>query len=153
MKRITRKRGIVLIVVLVGIGIAGVLALSVVQLAAAQRQALQTHYQRAQAAWLAESALERAAARLAADAAYHGETWRPAADELGGGQTGVVVIKVDAAKGTVPFSPAMRAWRAENRDSPPSVLISVAAVYPDHPHFRARTTKELIVVLSKGPKS
>jgi Tfp pilus assembly protein PilV len=147
-----RARGIVLLVIIVVVFVAGVIGLSVAKLVAAQRQTLQTQWRQEQTAWLAESALERAAARLAADPSYRGETWTVAAQDLAGAQGGVVTIRVQAdampkAKGTVPFS------SNENRDSPPRVRVQVEADYPDHPHLRARCTKEAIVSLPKGAKS
>ncbi len=98
---------------------------SVVRHAALQRQALRSQWQQAQAAWLAESAIERAAARLAAQPDYRGETWNVSADELGGPDAGVAVIRVESTA-----------------ERPGRRTISVEADYPDHPHLRARCRQE-----------
>lgn len=54
---------------------------------------------RLQAEWLAESALDRAAARLAADPSYAGETWAIPAERLGGRDAASVRIEVTPAPG------------------------------------------------------
>ena len=133
--RKNRRHGIVLLVILAGLAIAGVVIFSVLKSAAAQRELLQTQYRQAQAAWLADSALERAAARLAADPAYRGETWTVTAAELTGTAGGRVVIVVEPVAG----EPARRRVRA-------------AADYPDSPQFRARHTLDAVVTLPQGPK-
>jgi hypothetical protein len=50
---------------------------------------------RHQAEWLAESGIERAAARLADSGDYTGETWEVSPEQLGQGTTGVVTIEVE----------------------------------------------------------
>ena len=83
-----------------------------------------------QAAWLAESALQRAAGRLAIDDTYTGETWTIPAEELTGTDGGLVVIEVAA----VPNDPSRREVR-------------VRADYPNHPQHRARQSRQTIVQL------
>lgn len=51
---------------------------------------------RLQTAWLLESGLERAAARLAVDRNYTGETWTINADRLGGPDAAAIVIRVES---------------------------------------------------------
>jgi hypothetical protein len=63
---------------------------------------------RLQAEWLAESALDRAAARLNDDANYAGETWTIPAERLGSRDGGSVRIVVDP----VPDHPDRRVVRA-----------------------------------------
>jgi hypothetical protein len=48
-----------------------------------------------QAQELAQAGLERAAARLAGDAAYAGEVWQISAAELGRSETAAVTIEVE----------------------------------------------------------
>jgi Tfp pilus assembly protein PilV len=124
-----RRRGAALLVVIVVLAVASAVIVSVVKLAAAQRQQLRTAQWRMQAGWLAESALDRAAARLAADAAYQGETWRVPAEELDHAAA-AVTIHVEAVAG----QPGRR-------------LVRVQADYPDDPHGRARQGREAIVLL------
>ena len=63
----------------------------------AERRLLRAQERQMQTAWLAESALARAAARLAADRDYQGETWTISAQELGGNDDAVVRISVETA--------------------------------------------------------
>jgi hypothetical protein len=83
-----------------------------------------------QAAWLAESGLERAAWRLAAEADYAGETWALSADQLAAADPAVVQIRVE----TMPEQPHRR-------------VVHVQADYPDHPQHRARESKQAVVEL------
>jgi type II secretory pathway component PulK len=85
---------VALLVLLVSLAVAAAISVSVLRLAALQRRSLEIHQWQAQAEWLAESGLERAAARLAADPAYRGETWTIPAEAL---ETdgGVVAIRVE----------------------------------------------------------
>ena len=53
--------------------------------------------QRQQAFWLAESAVTRARDALRDDPRYAGETWNVAADVLGSGEKGHVVIAVESS--------------------------------------------------------
>ncbi len=117
-----------MIVAIVCVGLAGVVLVLLLRLAVAERRALRTEARQVQAAWLAESALERAAARLAADPDYPGETWEIAAEPFGGKEAAVVRIEV----GVLPGQPGRREVR-------------VQADYPDHPHQRARKSKQVIV--------
>jgi Tfp pilus assembly protein PilV len=122
------KRGVILVAVLVTLMIVSALLLSTLTTTVAGSRALQHNAWRVQAQWLAESALERAAARLQQDADYRGETWRPAAAEFGGSAAAAVQIAVEPA----PSEPAQR-------------LVRVVADYPDDPQDRARHTAERTV--------
>ena len=121
------RRGAVLVVVLVCLAVAAAMFVVLVKLAATGRQSMQTQCWRMQAQWLAESGLERAAARLAADAKYTNETWTLAAEELGG-DAGVVRIRTEAVA-----------------DQPNRRLVSVEADYPDDPQHRVRCNKQIVV--------
>ena len=76
----------VLIVLLVCLAVAAALIVGTVRIALVSHQATQTASWKAQARWLVESGVERAAAKLAADPAYAGETWNIPAAELGDGR-------------------------------------------------------------------
>lgn len=126
--RRSSRRGAVLVMAMVSLAVAAVLLVSIAKMAAAGRQAIRAEARRMQAAWLAESALERAARRLAADPAYSGETWTLTADELADDGAGLVQIRVAAVPG-----------RPDRR------LVRVRADYPNHPQHRARRSKQLMV--------
>ena len=101
---------------------------SLVRLAMGQRVRVEAESRRLQCVWLAESALDRAAWRLAADPKYPGETWKVAADALGGTDPAVVLIQVEP----LPEQPMRR-------------LVRVRADYPDHPIDRVRLSKQAVV--------
>jgi len=126
--RRVRRRGVVLLVAIVCIAIASMIFLSLLQLSVAERRRVETASWQVQAAWLAESGIERAAAQLAADPDYRGETWNLSTDALGGPHEAVVTIQVE----TIP-------QRQQRR------LVHVRADYPDHPQHRARQSKQVAI--------
>jgi hypothetical protein len=141
--RVSRRRGVMTIVALVCVMVASTLMIVAVRRALAESQLGRLEIRRAQSRWLAESGLERAAARLAADPKYSGEVWKipPAvvtgrAEETPAGGGGTVKIEV----ATPPGQPAQR-------------LVRVQADWPDEPAQRARHTKQAIVELAPGPKA
>jgi hypothetical protein len=87
---------------------------------------------RVQTAWLAESGLERAAERLAADPAYAGETWKIAADRLGGLDAAAVVIRVKKDDS-----------QTDRR------LVEVEASYPSEGTPQARLTRQTTITLAQ----
>ena len=135
-KRSRRRqaRGIVIVVAMVCVGIAGAVLVSVLRIAIAERKGQSTDARRVQAAWLAESALERAAVTLATDPDYAGEVWKVSAESLGGTYGGQVTIEVEA----VPDQPDRR-------------RVGVRADYPDDPRLRVRWSKQLTI--QTGPSS
>jgi Tfp pilus assembly protein PilX len=106
---------------------------SLLRLVHSQRALVRHDERRLQADWLAESGLERAAARLGNDPRYRGETWTFPADELGDQSPGVVTITVEPRKG------------AENQR-----LVTVQADYPRDPPRRARARRQVTVELGPG---
>jgi type II secretory pathway component PulK len=125
-----KPRGVILILVLVCLAVAAALIVVAVRLAAVAYRAAQTDEQNLQAAWLVESGLERASARLAADPDYSGETWRLPAAELDGQRAGVVAITVRPAA-----------------DQPSRRIVRVQADFPDDPLLRSRQNKEIVIDL------
>lgn len=105
-----------------------VIFISIVKLAVAGRRMSHQRSWQVQATWLAESALERAAWRLAADADYTGETWTLPAQQIGGSEAAVVEIRVE----TITEQPNRR-------------LVRIQANYPEHPQHRARQSKQAVV--------
>jgi len=93
-----------------------------------ERRDFRNRENRLQADWLAEAAVERAAARLAADAGYHGETWSLPASAIGGSADGQVVIQID-----------------ELKESPGRFAANVQADYPAEGEYRARTSKRIVI--------
>ena len=132
----SNRRGIAVIFALVCLIIVSVLMGVVIRIAILQRQAAQDEGRRVQAAWLVESALDRAAARLAADPDYPGETWQIAAAALGGRRGAVVLIEVVASD-----------------ENPQQRLVRVRADYPDDPVIRLRKSKQLVMKVAPNKPS
>ena len=90
-----------------------------------------------QADWLAESALDRAAAKLAADAAYKGETWEVPAKELDGRHAGRVVISVRPAMSNRRAVEVVARFPVEGSESVQRTRrVSVAAAENDSPETK-----------------
>lgn len=123
-----RHRGAALVIALVAMTIVAAVLVLLARHSVIERRGLQRDSWQVQAAWLAESALDRAAARLAADRGYSGETWNLSADDLGTGRTALVEIDVHKVENDA----GRRAVR-------------VRADYSDDPQQRVRLTKQIIV--------
>lgn len=119
------RRAAVLVVVLVCLGVASIIFASLLRNLVSQHNAAQSDEWRVQAAWLAESGLERAANRLRSDAKYAGETWRIPADALGGTSGAALHIEVQ----TIPGQRGQR-------------LVRVQADFPDGAKRWARQTRQ-----------
>jgi type II secretory pathway component PulK len=115
---------------MVCLAVATMILTSMLSAAASQRRVVKTQRWQAQAGWLAESGLERAAARLAANGNYPGETWTLPAQQLGSPDSAVVRIEVQSVS-----------------NQPNRRLVRATADYPDHPHDRARQTRQATVQL------
>jgi hypothetical protein len=129
------RRGAILVVIIVCFALAATLFVLLAGSAVAERRAAETRYWSLQAQWLAEAALERAAARLATDAKYDGETWTVPAEQLGGNRPGVVKIGIDRS----------------DVDHPGRRLVRVEAHYPDDPKHRCRWEKQVAMEIGKQP--
>ena len=119
------RRGALALIAMIALLLVSVIGASLLQSAVAMRRQTEREQWRLQAAWLAESALDRAAAKLRASPEYSGETWTLTAEDLGGLDGAVVTIKVNAA-----------ADRLERR------IVSVVAHYPPDADQRAQAEKE-----------
>jgi Tfp pilus assembly protein PilX len=107
------RRGLMVVAVLVCLVVMMLLGGALLKVAFLERESNREAELRLQAEWLVESGLERARARLAADASYPGETWTPSAADLGLADSaaaktgagngdragGVVAISVDRSGG------------------------------------------------------
>lgn len=123
-----------MLAVLVCVVLVTLITLSLIKLTLAQRSQAQREIWRLQADWLVESGLERAAAKIAVDDGYTGETWSVAADDIGGGRSGEVKIFVSLVEG----QPGMRQVRVE-------------AIFPAETEQRAKSSKQVNVAVR--PKS
>jgi Tfp pilus assembly protein PilV len=83
-----------LLIVLIALGLASALGMSLLKLTMAQRQQAEQAGFHAQARWLAESAVNEAAARLKTDPKFAGRDWMVSAKELGGRHAANVSIEV-----------------------------------------------------------
>jgi hypothetical protein len=127
---IFERRGIVLAAAVACVFLSVILSAGLATSVLARHRQLQSEERQMQAAWLAESALARAAARLQSDAQYSGETWLLSAEDLGGRHAGKAIIAV-AAEG----EGARR--------------VTVEVLYPDDPVQRVRVVKEAAVAASE----
>jgi Tfp pilus assembly protein PilX len=133
-----RRRGALLVVVLVCLAVATAISVVVVRQIATEHRAVQMNHRSLQASWLAEGGIERAVARLVADPKYAGETWTIPANELAADDSAVVRIQVE----TIAGQPERRSVRVE-------------ADYADAPERRCRQVKQIVVdrdaILSRQP--
>ncbi len=90
-------------------------------------------FRRMQCQWLVDSGIERAAARLAADAEFTGETWRIEPEELDGQNAALVHIDV-----------------ASDPTKPEDWLITVQADYPAEQPTRVRQTRTVHLAQPKS---
>jgi hypothetical protein len=140
--RIHRRRALTSIAVIVCLIVITLIGAALLKVGLAQRALAAVDERRLQAEWLAESGLDRALARLSADANYTGEEWPVRAEDLslspdsiavhpGGSAAGpaaLITISVDRPKGSA------------NRRR-----IRVQADYPLDPSKRSRHTKEVLI--------
>lgn len=126
------RRGGVLVVAVVCLVVSSMILASLTQIAVLSHRQQRAEAARMQTAWLAESGLERAADRLAADRNYSGELWTIPAAELGGQHDGRVEITI--------ASP-----RSDDR------VVTVVAVYPANAPGFAKVTKQVTLRLKSQP--
>lgn len=130
------RRGAFLVVAMICLILATALVGVLLNLARTQRRQMSQHQMRLQADWIAESAFERAAARLRDDPAYAGETWSISAEDLGvadsDGAGGEAVIRIE-----VPVQ------------QPLHRIVHVEAVYPREQTLRVRRNRQTTIILSQ----
>jgi type II secretory pathway component PulK len=119
-----------MLAVLVCVVLISLISLTLIKLTLAQRSQAQRELWRMQADWLVESGLERAAAKIANDGEYTGETWSVPAEQLGGGRAGEIQIKVSPMDG----QPLQR-------------QVHVQAIFPANTDQRARSSKQVTVAV------
>ena len=124
------RRGALVIIVMICLLLVSLIGTSLVKLALAQRAQTLREQLRLQANWLAESGVDRAAARLSASPDYEGEEWRLKTAEAINGKPGRVIIKVSLDTNLL------------NRR-----VVSVVADYPSQTEQRARVHKQVVIDL------
>ncbi len=129
------RRGLTSVALLIALFLVGLIAAAILKVAVARRAEVAREERRLQAGWLAESGMGRAAARLAASAAYTGEVWEIPADEFGGRGAGTVTIRVE------PIA-----------DRPARRRVSVQADYPSGSGSRARKSQETVMEITPDAK-
>jgi hypothetical protein len=121
-----------MIVVLVCLIVSGMLLASLLKTALLQDRQLTIEQYRSQSGWLAEAGLERAAGRLALAPDYAGETWNIEPGYFGGGDSAVVVIRIE---------------REETPSSRRKIVVE--AVFPSEGPYQARLTRQATVNISQ----
>lgn len=94
-----RPRGLALPMAVVCLTVLTIVFGILTRQALSARRAARAEERRLRAGWLAESGLERAWARLAADPGYRGETWDLSAEALKDHHGAAVVIAVEPVSG------------------------------------------------------
>ena len=125
--RAFRRRAFALLAVLIALAVVAVLVTGWIGSGIGRRAHARQAEQRLQADWLAESGLDRAAARLAANASYTGEVWNIPGKELSGPDGATVDIRV-----------------APTGDSAKKRVTAVAD-YPADPQRRSRVSKDVVL--------
>ena len=139
------RRGAILVLAIVCVAITMSIMALLVRFALMHHAAQKNQQRAAQANWLVESALDRAAARLAIDPSYTGETWKiPAAEFFASEQASAPAPPGKAALVRIEVKPVAARPLA---NSPDQRTIHVAADYPDDPQHRARRGKQITVTL------
>jgi hypothetical protein len=126
------RRGAFTVVVLVCLLVSAMVLGSLLKMAWLHDGQLRRVQMRLQANWLAESGLDRAAARLAVDPAYTGETWTIDALRLGGPDKAAVVIRVE---------------QDESQSQRRKVVAEAA--YPAEARQQARLTRHMTITLAQ----
>jgi hypothetical protein len=120
------------VIVLVCLLISTMVLGSLLKIALLRDRQLGREFSRVQSNWLADSGLERAASRRAADPDFAGETWKIDGDQLGGRDPAVVVIRVEPVE-----------------QQPHQRLIVVEAAYPAQGPEHARITRQANITLTQ----
>ena len=128
----TNRRGAFMIVVVVALVVMLMVIGSLLRVVIVHGRQAGRNAQQAQAVWLAESGLERAANRLTRDVTYERETWKIDLSRLRGGTGGIVEIRVEKVEGA----------EEERR-------VFVEAYYPETGLDRVRAARQATIHLWK----
>ncbi len=138
------RRALTTVAVLVCLIVISLIGAALLKVGLAQRSQIRSQEQRLQAEWLAESGLDRALGRLAADRSYLGEKWPIRAQELS--------VPAGPAPGQTSGSPARQTAMItitvdRVRENANRRRIRVQADYPLDPPARSRHTKQMLIDL------
>jgi Tfp pilus assembly protein PilX len=125
----------VLVVALVLLVLATLICGVLMKTGLAESRLVRHQAQELQAAWLVESGVERAAAKLAESRDYAGETWNLPAETIGGEWPATVLITI-----------------VKPQDETPRRTVRVRADYPPDERWRVRHNKEVVVRLKTQTK-
>jgi Tfp pilus assembly protein PilX len=128
-----RRRGAFLIVAMISLVLATALLGVMMSMVQAQRRQMAREQQALQADWLAESGVDRAAARLSRDSDYPGETWK-VETSAPGDATAEITITITIQSLT---------------DRPDARTVSVEAILNSGPGVTVRRARETTIVLSQ----
>jgi len=138
------RRALTTVVVLVCLIVITLIGAALLKVGLAQRNQVRSQEHRLQAEWLAESGLDRAVARLAADANYPGEEWP------------ILALDLSVPAGPAPGRPAGGSAQPAAmititvdrvRENGNGRRIRVQADYPLDPPARSRHTKQMLIDL------
>ncbi|MDA0591030.1 MAG: hypothetical protein O2820_10305 [Planctomycetota bacterium] len=133
------RRGSIFPIFLISLILVAATAAVLVRTTLTQRSLVRTEELRLQADWLVHSAAARAAAKLASDPAYAGETWPVLAEELGqqhGASVEIAVSTIDANPTRRDLSPK------SNRQ------VDITVNYPPEGNPRVRLSRQVFVKVS-----
>lgn len=126
-----RRRGAFLVIGLIALLLVTMLGGSMAEMALTGRRQTRRAELRLQAKWLVEAGLERAAAQLAENPDYRGETW-----------------SLPAEAWPAPFAAAVRIEVEERQQAASQThLVTVTADYPAEAFHRARESKTVSVAM------
>ncbi len=140
------RQGMTLLLVIVCMVVLTTIVGAMVRQLAVSSQQIRVRNRKAQAGWLAESGIQRAAFRMKQDSGYVGETWEVAGSELGhryDGRVSIEVKRVGNAEANAPNNAA--ATESESDDSTGQVRVTVTAVYPVESKYRSTVRKQITV--------
>ncbi len=121
------RHGAVMVVAMICLMLVMLILGSLLKLARTHHDQRQWAETKSQATWLAESSIDRAANRLAADSAYGGELWEIPAADLDGRHAGTAKITV-----------------TESADLADVRVVKVEAIFPANATRFAKRTKQLL---------
>ena len=127
-----KRQGAVLMAVVVCLFVIGLVGANLLTTLMSRERQMRIEQHRMQAFWLAESAIDRARARLRESPDYNGETWQPSLTRpVAGGAL--------QAEATI---------RIQRRQAAPQLLVLVETKYPLSGPFQAGYRKQLWIELS-----
>src|SRR3954468_2258390 len=135
------RRGLTAVAVLVCLVIVTMVSGVLLKVGLTHRDQVRSQEHRLQAEWLAQSGLDRAVTRLAADPGYAGETWKLSCRDLG----------LPEIAGPAEDPAAVVAIKVEPAGSPGATTQKVIKVQADHPPDlprRSRHSTQILVELN-----